>query len=220
MNFIKYITTILLSLEPAYYSDNETWDERSARMEIIATAIDDASTKATCEDKYDTPDCVTTWPNSKKSLALLLVTQGYWESKFAKNVHNGKCRNYECDAYVTNGTIRHRARSPWQIQRTGLVTQEEYQKMNSSSQESTTMSAQVATRYLALGMKSCRTTLGAISIYGGVKMCNWSGAIPRDAFYKKLNNTTDDQFFAAADAKKEKYKMNTDVTFVKDQSKK
>jgi len=220
MNFIKYITAILLSLEPAYYSDNETWDERSARMEVIATAIDDASSKATCADKYDTSDCSATWPNSKKSLALLLVTQGYWESKFAKNVHDGKCRSYECDAHVTNGNILHRARSPWQIQRTGLVTKEEYQKMNSSSQEGTTMSANVATRYLALGMKSCKTTLGAISIYGGVKMCNWSGARPRDAFYKKLSNTAEDQFFAAADAKKVKYKVKTDVEFANDKSKK
>lgn len=215
MNFIKYITAILLSLEPSY-SDKETWDERSARMEIIATAIDDASSKATCSDKYDAPGCEKNWPQSKKSIALLLVTKGFWESKFAKNVHEGKCRPFECDAYTVNGNRLHKARSLWQIQRTGLVSKEEYAKMNSASQESTTLSANVAVRYLALGMKSCKTIRGAMSIYGGAKVCDWPGVAPREAFYKRLNSMSDDQIFAAADARRIKLNKRNDVVFASD----
>ena len=213
MSFIKYITMILLSLEPSY-SDDESWQERSARMETIAIAIDDASSRATCSDKYDTPDCKKIWPKDKKGLAILLVTKGYWESRFAKNVHEGKCRKYECDSHVVNGNVLHKARSPWQIQRTGMVTKEEYSKMNSSTLESTTISANVATRYLANGMKSCKTILGTIAIYGGVKSCTWQGAAPREAFYKSLSRMSEEQIFTAVDSKKLKLEEKNSKKFI------
>lgn len=195
MNFTTYITTILLGLQPSY-GDKETWQERTERMTVIAQAIDDASSQSTCSDKYDVPGCKPTWPSDKESLALLLVTTGYWESKFAKNVHEGKCKPYECDAIksLDGKTIGHRARSVWQIQKTPLETKQEYDKMNSSSLESTTMAAIVATRHLTLGMNKCHTTLGAMSAYATSKACVWSGARARDSFYKKLKNKTAEQF--------------------------
>ena len=39
MNFVSYITTVLLSLQPPY-GDGETWQQRSDRMAIVAEAID------------------------------------------------------------------------------------------------------------------------------------------------------------------------------------
>lgn len=210
---------ILLSLEPSY-SDKETWEERSARMELIATAIDDASSRATCADKYDMPDCEKTWIKDKKTLGLLLVTKGFWESKFAQNVHDGKCRVYECDAYKVNGKVRHKARSIWQIQKTGLVNKDEYAKMGSSSLESTTISANVAVRHLTLGMNKCKTISGTIAVYGGAKSCFWTGAAPREAFYKKISAMSDEQIFAAADARKVKRQKKLDVAFASDVKKK
>lgn len=210
---------ILLSLQPSY-SDNETWTERTARMEVIAEAIEDASTAATCTGKYEIPNCKKTWPKDKKSLALLLVTKGYWESKFAKNVHEGKCRKYECDSYTVNGNVLHRARSPWQIQRTGMVTKEEYSAMNSASLDSTKMSANVAVRYLANGMNLCKTISGAIAIYGGSKTCNWKGAAPREAFYKSLISKSEDQLLAAADAQKVKLESRLERVFLEEKNKK
>lgn len=205
MNFVNYITTILLSLQPSY-SDGENWEQRTERMTVIAQAIDDAASKSTCTDKYATVPCTKVWSSDKKSLVLLLVTKGYWESRFAKNVHEGKCRKYECDAYTVNGNILHRARSPWQIQRTSLVTKEEYEKMNSSSLESTTLSAIVATRYLALGMNKCHTISGAMSIYGGAKTCNWDRVKERMQFYKILQGKTNDQL--DSDVEKQKIALS------------
>lgn len=219
MNFVNYITMILLSLQPSY-SDNETWSERTARMEIIAEAIEDASAAATCTGKYETSNCKKVWAKDKKSLALLLVTKGYWESKFAKNVHEGKCRKYECDSYMVNGNVLHRARSPWQIQRTGMVTKEEYSAMNSASLDSTKMSANVAVRYLANGMSLCKTISGAIAIYGGSKTCNWKGAAPREAFYKSLISKSEDQLLAAADAQKVKLESRLERVFLEEKNKK
>lgn len=202
MNFITYITTILLSFQPAY-GDNETWEERSNRMEIIAQAIDDASSKSTCSDKYNVDGCVSEWALDKNSVALLLVSTGYWESKFAKNVHEGKCKPYECDSYRKNGHVVHRAKSPWQIQKTGLVTREEYSKMNGASLESTTISANVATRYLLQGMKRCKSEYGAFSMYATAKTCKWSGAKIRDSFYKFLKKKSMENFIKDADRQKQ-----------------
>jgi len=202
MSFIKYVTLILLGLGPSY-GDKESWGERSARMEVIATAIDDAAAQATCSDKYATSSCEKLWPKDKKSLALLLVTKGFFESRFAKNVHEGHCLDYECDSYKgSDGSIRHRARSPWQIQRTGLVNAEEYALMNSATLESTTMSAVVATRYLSNGMKACKTIHGAMAIYGGATSCTWPGVNARESFYKTLFAKTDEQLAAAAEDQK------------------
>lgn len=189
-------------------------------MELIATAIDDASSRATCADKYDMPDCEKTWIKDKKTLGLLLVTKGFWESKFAQNVHDGKCRVYECDAYKVNGKVRHKARSIWQIQKTGLVNKDEYAKMGSSSLESTTISANVAVRHLTLGMNKCKTISGTIAVYGGAKSCFWTGAAPREAFYKKISAMSDEQIFAAADARKVKRQKKLDVAFASDVKKK
>ena len=214
MSFIKYLITVLLSLDPSY-SDKETWTERTVRMEIIAVAIDDASSRATCSDKYDIPDCKKIWPQSKKNLAILLVTKGFWESRFAKNVHEGKCQPYECDSYRVNGGVRHRARSPWQIQKTGIVTGEEYKKMSFATIESTTMSANVATRYLSVGMKTCNTILGTMAIYGGANSCTWPGVIPREAFYRSLNSKTDAQIFTAADTQKLRLDLKNDNLLIK-----
>ncbi len=194
MNFVNYIVAILLSLEPSHY-DRETWQERTARMEIIANAISDASSRATCEEKYNTPYCKKTWVNGRRNLALLLVTKGYWESKFAKNVHEGKCHPTECDAYITNGNRYHRARSPWQIQKTNLVSKDEYSMMNSSTQEATTMSTNVAVRHLVLGMNMCKTISGTMAIYGGAKSCTWSGIAPRVQFYTNLLNVRSENNF-------------------------
>lgn len=201
MNLINYITTILLSLQPSY-GDGESWEQRAERMGVIAQAIDDAASQATCTGKYETSNCEKTWSQDKKSLVLLLVTKGYWESKFAKNVHEGKCRKYECDAHTINGNLIHRARSPWQVQRTSLVTKDEYSIMNSSSLESTTMSAIVATRYLSLGMKKCKTIRGAISFYSGSKTCNWVGAKEREQFFNSLQSKKSNQL--EEDVKKQK----------------
>lgn len=192
MNFIQYITMVLLSLQPAY-SDKETWEERSTRMQIIATAIDDASSKATCSGSYQTDDCKKTWEKSKTSLGLLLVTVGFWESRFSKHVHEGKCKPYECDSYRKNGNVVHRARSPWQIQKTSFVSKEEYSKMLSSTLESTTISANVAVRYLVSGMNRCNSIFGAMSIYATAKTCSWSGARKRLAFYEKLEKKNNEQ---------------------------
>lgn len=202
MNFMQYITMVLLSLNPSY-ADEESWENRTGRMEIVAKAIDDASAHATCEGAYAGAGCEKKWLGNKKELALLLVTTGFWESRFAKNVHEGKCRKYECDAYKVANKVYHRARSPWQIQKTGLVSNEEYDQMTSATYESTKVSANVAVRYLAVGMTKCKTIKGAISSYAGAG-CDWKGAKPRLAFFNSLLKVSDTDLQSKAVKEREK----------------
>ena len=203
MTFIQYITLVLLSLQPSY-SDNETWVERTGRMEIVAQAIDDASSKATCSDAYAVPECKKVWNGSKRDLGLLLVTKGFWESGFAKNVHEGKCMPKQCDSIIVRGNIVHLARSPWQIQRTGLVGADEYSKMKTASLESTTISANVAVRYLSMGMNRCSTIHGAMAIYGGANSCDWPGVAGRVAFYKSLLAKTEQRLVEDSTSQKKR----------------
>lgn len=193
MNFIQYITLILLSLEP-FYGDKEPWDVRTERMTLIAEAIDDASSKATCEDAYAVDSCKKIWNGSKKDLALLLVTKGFWESRFAKHVHEGKCHPKECDAVLVRGKVYHKARSIWQIQKVpSLVSNQEYKMMNSSTLEGTKVSANVATRFLSLGLNTCHNIKGAIAMYGGAG-CNWTGANNRFVFFNNISSKSEQQF--------------------------
>jgi hypothetical protein len=192
---------MILSLEPSY-GDNEAWEARTERMKIVAHAIDDAANKATCSADYAIPSCEKKWAGSKKELAVLLVTKGYWESRFAKNVHEGKCRAQECDAIVVAGKIQHLARSPWQIQRApSLVSVEEYKQMNSATIEGTKVSANVATRYLSMGLNTCHNIKGAISMYGGAG-CNWEGSAGRYSFFNTLMAKSEKDFEQEANKRK------------------
>jgi len=206
MNLIELLTVVLMSMQPAY-SDKEAWGERVVRMEVIAKAVDEAAGRATCTGEHEGVACKRLWAGTKRSLAMLLVTKGYWESRFAKNVHDGQCRVYECDAAVVRGVAMHRARSPWQIQKTGLVTREEYAQMKSGSLESTTMAAIVATRHLSLGFAKCHTVSGAIAIYGGAGYCEWPGAIGRYKFFNEISARDEGEFVKLAVLQRERLEL-------------
>jgi len=157
-----------------------------SRLQTVATAISDAADESTCTGEYATPECKPDWKGSPLDLAVLLAANGYAESAFAKNVHEGKCRKDECDPYYVGGKVYHRARTSWQIQKTGLVTDQEWHSMVGTDYRATFAAARVATRILARGFRSCHTVHGAMSLFGGVQNCNWSGVDKRFLMYKKL----------------------------------
>jgi hypothetical protein len=192
MNTSSYILAVLMSLPPAAH-DTESWEEREARMGTIASAIEDATARATCDVPYDTDDCKPRWTGDRKQLALLLVTKGFWESAFAQNVHEGRCRVFECDATkLRNGTIVHRARTPWQLQRTGYVKGDEWERMVGTNQEATRTAAWVATRIITASHNRCQTTIGTIASYANGR-CEWSGAPRRYAFFMHLAHLSHQQ---------------------------
>lgn len=156
-------------------------------MKVIGEAVADAAEQATCDGAYRGEHCVRMWPGAAIDLGVLLVTQAYEESRLAKNVHEGRCRPFECDpvrnAYT--GEVKHRARSLWQIHRIGPVEQEWHQ-MEGAEYASTRASAWAASKILARGYRACGTIEGAISKYAGVGRCRWQRAATRAKLFLQL----------------------------------
>jgi hypothetical protein len=172
---VQWVLAILLSLPPAY-ADNETTEQRDDRMFTIASAIDEVSDRATCQGFYDEDGCLPIWSGTKRQLDALLVTKGWWESRFSLRVHAGKCRPDECDFG--------RARSPWQLQRTAY-SEPEWSTMVGVGLRPTRQAAWSAAKVLSEGMRRCKSPHGALAWYG-VQRCQWSGAKNRFGTYSRL----------------------------------
>jgi len=173
---------MLLSLPPAYVDRDEPG--RDQRMQTIADAVAHATARASCTGPYDEAGCEPIWQDSPTNLAALVVTKGWWESRFVRNVHEGKCRPDECDPIRTPQGIVHRARSPWQIQRTAY-SERFWTSMVGTGFKPTRNAAWVAATILAEGKRRCRSYYGALAWYG-VQRCDWSGAKRRFFTYTKL----------------------------------
>ncbi|MBN1605553.1 MAG: hypothetical protein JW940_02915 [Polyangiaceae bacterium] len=183
------LTDVLLALMlslPAPYGQKEDSQEREARLATVAQAIDRASRKATCSDQVVEESCVPIWRGSRFDLAMLLVTEAYWESRLAKNVHEGKCRAYECDPYQSrHGVLLHRARTLWQLQRSGPIA-EDWDRMVGVDAESTTAAAWAATKLFSRAHQRCGSIAGAISLLAGGAKCTWSQTASRMRLFQSL----------------------------------
>jgi hypothetical protein len=189
MILLKALLYVALSLQP-WYKDvkNEDPVDRAARYGVIVKAVEEAADNATCTGSYKhNPYCEPIWKGKKEELAFLLLTQAYFESRFARNVHAGECEPHQCDAYKDrHGKVRHKATSIWQIQATGIVPRDEWKTLAGLDQASTNRAAYAAAKVLSAGYKRCKTVRGAISQYAGVARCDWPGAKYRTAFYERL----------------------------------
>jgi len=191
MDFVAALVALLVSL-PAYYQDKETSAERAARMQVVAVAIADAAQTATCSGRYEATSCKAIWPGSDQELALLLVTKGWWESRFAKHVQAGQCGPRECDAYRDRaGKIVHRSASYWQVQASSLLPPAQWRKTVGLDLAATRRAAWAAAR-IASGARGRCTAIGGsweygtISAYASGYTCAWRGAPRRVAFLRRL----------------------------------
>jgi hypothetical protein len=170
---VATLLTILLGLTP-WHGDVEEPEEREARLHVIAEAIASAAA-------------------GDRTVALLLVVQGEAESHFARHIHEGHCRPWECD--------RGRSVSPWQIQHGSWLPREEWEAMRGADLEATARAATYAARTLRYGMRACRLRMpsplhGAFSVAarGG---CGWPGAERRVARFHRLGRLWDTAVRAA-----------------------
>jgi hypothetical protein len=196
--FIATILALLLSL-PAYYTDQETLEERTDRLTTIAEANADVSARFTCSGKYDTKDCTPRWRGSRESLAIALVTAGFWESRFAKHIHEGKCRpgyqkepgvwaRGECDEVIIRnpktGKITRRyfaARTIFQMQYDRGIRRH-WNVMDGTDATSTWY----ATHAAAIKLSRCYSPAPKklFMCYAGTRNPAWKGAKPRALFYE------------------------------------
>ena len=178
------ILALLLWL-PAWHEDTAELG-RAERLGRVAVSIERAVARATCNGAA--PDCVAEWPTTEgRELALLLVALGWHETRFARHVHENRCRSYECDPYSYKGTLYFRARGPWQVQlATRFVSQRQWLAIRGSDQASTDAAAWAATRVLSSSRAMCLTTSGTVSMYATGRHCRWRGAPERALTIQRL----------------------------------
>jgi hypothetical protein len=175
-NLTVVLTTLLLKL-PAFHLDQETTEERQARMETIATAIVKATDNATC---YKKENCKPRWIGSRDQLATLLLTIGFLESGFAKHIHEDKCRTKigECDGG--------RAKSLWQVHNSNNLPQGYWATLGGTDLDATTRAASVAALYLVRANNRCQgSILGTISAYAVGSCVGYKHKEKREAFFKR-----------------------------------
>lgn len=152
----------------------------------VASGIVGATLQATCSgDWASTDDCVPTWRGRPEELAALLITIGYWESKFLARIGKGRCEKWECDAYKgLDGKIYHRARGYFQVQASTAITMYEWNNMWGSGEYRAFVASSTAARLLGRHHASCKTVQGAISGYATGGRCSWRQAGARMTTYK------------------------------------
>jgi len=119
-SLILAVFTVLMALTPSRH-DTETQDERAGRMWITSHAIATVS-------KSDRD-------------AALLITQGFYESKFDAAVGAAQCRPGTCDWSTKLGI--HKARGFWQLHENTKNT-EQWHALTQWSPETALASAQAA----------------------------------------------------------------------------
>jgi hypothetical protein len=209
MSLKALILLALLSKDP-HSKDIETWQQREARMEIMADAVVSAVNVATCTEQPS--DCRRIWPGSPKELAMSLVTLAHYESNFAQHIHEGRCNlaKGECDARrvpVMNewGKAQRVARSisPWQIQKFD-IPDDEWTKI-SSGVEGTSLAAWHAARRLSSAYRSCGGYEGAFARYATGRSCDWAGAAPRVRTLESFMSLSEDTLRKRVDQQKALY---------------
>ncbi len=82
-------------------------------------------------------------------LAAMLVTLGWYESKFATRIAEGRCKPFECD--------RGRARGVFQIHRRAGMTDAEWDGLLGTGEEPTLAAAREAARRVNAARARCRS---------------------------------------------------------------
>lgn len=156
-------------------------DEYRVNLPTIAASIDSAVLAATCTGPYDGADwCEPMWTERPTLLAASLIALGRMESNFLPRIADGRCHKWECDPFVYQGKVHHRARHYWQIQRSGLTPA--WPLLHGSDYLTTTLAALTAARVLSAGHKRCGSLPGAMAAYARGGVCVWSRAGKRAAF--------------------------------------
>lgn len=174
------VYAVLADLPPWHEDREEDAEYRAWRLGNAAHGIAQAVDLATCEGLWKgDEECTPAWPQDRRlELAALLVGIGWYESRYAAHVHEGRCRPEECDGG--------RARSPWQIQSSPMVPREEWQRMLGAEREPTVVASRAAARILAVFLDRCGTVEGSVAAYATGGRCTWSRAAERVLYARRV----------------------------------
>lgn len=131
MTMFETVLTMLLAMQP-FHKDRETYEERVARMTIVASSITQAVEETTCTGSAAKAECKPRFKGSPEELAVGLLTIAKFETRLAQHIHEGNCGPRECDGG--------RAKSLFQVH----VPQDLWEQIEGTSLEATLQSARIA----------------------------------------------------------------------------
>lgn len=154
------VLSALLALSPAWEDREEVG--RADRLSMIADAIAHAA-------------------DNDREIAAALITTGWWESRYSRRIHAGRCGRMECDAVhdIRGRVVAHRARSPWQVQASAVVPYGLWRRARGLTPEATQAGADAAATALRWARARCKTRLGMLALYATGKRCRWAPAHDR-----------------------------------------
>jgi len=177
---VAILGTIPMSRDPL---DKETPEERTQRHTVLATGMLRAASLATCTGEFAAKEgCERRWYRSRDDLIMHLITQGRYESNFAKRIHEGKCRPNECDGQIRTKTkdgkiVRSaRAKTVWQLQWHKLYNRKQWLNVEGLDQERTTRAAWFASKWLSVCLKACGNDDRRLTaMYKSGRTCKFKG---------------------------------------------
>ncbi len=150
--------SLLESFVPWYEDLKEDPHARKARLRTIARAQLYAAQEATCTGHAKGSKCKRKFGGSAHQLIALLLTAGWWETRFSRRVHAGECRKDECDGG--------RARSVYQVQLNGVVPRELWENAEGLDWDSTLAATRAATFSFSAAWRACRKRHGVRGVWG------------------------------------------------------
>lgn len=180
------IASMLESYKPWYEDVNEEPVARKARLLMLATAQVHAVDLMMCSGQYDTEECIKKFEADPRQLYALLLTAGWWETRYNSRIHAGRCNKDECDGG--------KARGVYQAHANGTYPKEIWNASQGDDWEGTLAATQAAAYSFSSAWKGCKNRAGIQGVWCayGRGRCHKSypGAIHRMHWsireYKKL----------------------------------
>jgi len=150
---------VMNTLEPWWDDRKEDPKERQDRFTQLTQAQWDVVDELTCTGSYanaddhqesDGPLCVVQFPGKKEHLVTMLMTAGFWESRFSRRIQAGDCKEGECDGG--------RARSVYQVQNNGTFPSELWENAEGLDWDSTRSATKASALTLSAAYRACAKT--------------------------------------------------------------
>lgn len=186
MDLLASIFDALMRMTP-HKTDTESRAERAARMHVIAASINDATKRAACVEGggvVSTEPCKPIF-SDRRLLAALLLGKGHFESDFAQYVHEGRCEDGPVGARCDSGKDGvARAHGPWQQWRLSVFPSSDWDDMQSSTPEATSLAAWHAAKLLAGSKSMCKAYFGGDDVQAAI--AGFSGSCTMGMAPKKI----------------------------------
>jgi len=167
------ILALLLTFQPWWQDYYEPAESRATRLQKIAHAqMIVGETVSRRKGAF---------PGTDKQLVALLMTAGWWETRYNSRIHAGNCYEDECDGG--------RARGVYQVQKNGVYPDEYWEKSEGDGWEPTYYATLSAALSFTHAWKVCHERYGIKGVwaaYGrGTCTSTFPGHISRVRWYRK-----------------------------------